>query len=236
LQTSEHDSNCLDVVPELPVLDLPGAQKWFQDTLGFRTAWVWEDSFVAVSSGEVQLYLRKTDSPAAGMRCYLHVKDADRLYDRCKQHGARIVDELESKPWGAREFAVEAPGGHLLRIGHGEKRVDEISQFAVGIMTQFKVDFDSLDWQSPVPGARIKSYRDGSKQLRLVEFDAEFVEPHWCEKGHVGLVLAGTLEIDFRGRVVSYPEGSGIFIPPGPSSAHKARAATPVVRLVLVED
>ena len=103
-------------------------------------------------------------------------------------------------------------------------------------MPPFKIDFDSLDWQSSLPGARSKVYRDGPKQLRLVEFTADFIEPHWCERGHVGLVLSGALEIDFRGEVISYPEGSGIFVPSGPSSAHKARSLTPVVRLVLVED
>jgi quercetin dioxygenase-like cupin family protein len=100
----------------------------------------------------------------------------------------------------------------------------------------FRVDFDALEWQSLLPGARAKVHRDGAKQLRLVEFTPEFVEPHWCEKGHVGFVLSGTLEIDFRGEVVTYPEGSGIFIPSGSSNAHKARSVTPVVRLVLVED
>jgi len=103
-------------------------------------------------------------------------------------------------------------------------------------MLSFKVEFDALPWQSSLPGARFKVHRDGAKQLRLVEFTSEFVEPDWCEKGHVGFVLSGGLEIDFRGHVVSYPEGSGIFIPPGHSSAHKARAVTPVARLVLVED
>ncbi len=103
-------------------------------------------------------------------------------------------------------------------------------------MPLFKVDFDSIEWHSPLPGARSKSHHEGSKQIRLVEFTSEFREPDWCEKGHVGLVLAGELEVDFRDRVVSYPEGSGIFIPAGPSSAHKARSVTPVVRLVLVED
>jgi len=103
-------------------------------------------------------------------------------------------------------------------------------------MLPFKVDFDSLSWESSLLGARSKAYRDGSKQLRLVEFTSAFVEPQWCEKGHVGLVVSGVLEIDFRGRVISYPEGSGIFIPAGPSSAHKARSVTSVTRLVLVED
>jgi quercetin dioxygenase-like cupin family protein len=100
----------------------------------------------------------------------------------------------------------------------------------------FKVDFEALEWQHLLPGARAKVHRDGSKQLRLVEFTAEFVEPDWCEKGHIGFVLSGTLEIDFRDQVILYPDGSGILIPPGPLSAHKARSVTPVVRLLLVED
>jgi len=103
-------------------------------------------------------------------------------------------------------------------------------------MLSFKVDFDALPWQSSLPGARSKVHRDGAKQLRLVEFTSEFVEPDWCEKGHVGLVVSGTLEIDFRGRAISYPEGAGIFIPPGPAGAYKARSVTAVTRLVLVED
>ena len=103
-------------------------------------------------------------------------------------------------------------------------------------MVAFRVDFDALEWQQLLPGARAKVHRAGSKQLRLVEFTSEFVEPHWCEKGHIGLVVSGILEIDFRGQIVRYPEGSGIFIPPGSESCHKARSVTPVVRLVLVED
>jgi hypothetical protein len=60
-------------------------------------------------------------------------------------------------------------------------------------MPSFKVDFDALDWQSPLPGARFKIHRGGSRQIRLVEFTSEFVEPHWCEKDHVGMVPSGAL-------------------------------------------
>lgn len=98
------------------------------------------------------------------------------------------------------------------------------------------VDFDSLEWQSPLPGARFKVARAGGKQIRLVEFTSEFVEPDWCEKGHAGCVLSGTLVIDFRGRSVVFPAGSGILIPGGGESGHKARAAVGVARLLLVED
>lgn len=99
-----------------------------------------------------------------------------------------------------------------------------------------RVEFDRLEWQSPLPGARFKAHRDHGRQLRMVEFTAEFVEPVWCEKGHVGVVLEGELEIDFHGERVRYRPGDGIFIPAGPDTGHKARSITPVVRLILVED
>jgi quercetin dioxygenase-like cupin family protein len=103
-------------------------------------------------------------------------------------------------------------------------------------MQPFKIDFDALEWQSPLPGAHFKVYRVGGKQIRLVEFTSDFVEPQWCEKGHIGLVLAGILEVDFQGHVITYQQGEGLFIPAGNQGAHKARARTPVVRLFLVED
>lgn len=103
-------------------------------------------------------------------------------------------------------------------------------------MEAYKVLFESLEWQAAMPGARFKVFGDGRKQMRLLEFTSEFVEPHWCEKGHIGCVLEGELEVDFRGRIVRYAEGSGIFIPAGPASGHKARSVTPAVRLFLVED
>jgi quercetin dioxygenase-like cupin family protein len=101
---------------------------------------------------------------------------------------------------------------------------------------RFKVDFDTLDWESPLPGARFKVYRTSGKQIRLVEFTSAFVEPDWCERAHVGLVLEGALEVDFHGDLVTYETGEGLFIPAGSKGGHKARSLTPVVRLVLVED
>lgn len=103
-------------------------------------------------------------------------------------------------------------------------------------MDPYKILFDQIEWQSSQPGARFKVARDGAKQMRLVEFTPEFIESEWCEKGHVGFVLSGELEIDFSGRVVRFPEGSALLIPAGKPHAHKARVLTPVVRLFLVED
>ncbi len=103
-------------------------------------------------------------------------------------------------------------------------------------MEQYRVLFDSLEWQSPIRGARFKAFRSGTKLFRLAEFTSEFVESDWCEKGHIGFVIQGELEIDFHGHLVRYPKGSGIFIPSGSASGHKGRSITTTVLLFLVED
>jgi len=102
--------------------------------------------------------------------------------------------------------------------------------------SNYKVLFDELEWQSSMLGARSKVFQSGTKQLRLVEFTSQFAEPDWCEKGHFGFVIQGELEINFRGHLVRYSEGVGIFIPAGSTSAHKARSITTTVTLFLVED
>jgi quercetin dioxygenase-like cupin family protein len=103
-------------------------------------------------------------------------------------------------------------------------------------MNPFKVDFDSMEWRSIRPGARYKLFQEGSRQLRLVEFTSGDVAPEWCSQGHIGFVLSGALDIDIGGRVVSFAEGDGIFIPSGQSSAHRATSITPGTRLVMVEE
>ncbi|MHB8867969.1 MAG: hypothetical protein ACYC6T_17270 [Thermoleophilia bacterium] len=103
-------------------------------------------------------------------------------------------------------------------------------------MQRFRVNFDEIEWEAPLPGVRFKAHRSGERQIRLTECTPEFVEPQWCEKSHYGLVLDGTLEVDFCGDLVRYDEGEGIFIPGGPESRHKIRALTPLLTLILVED
>ncbi|MEW6561837.1 MAG: cupin domain-containing protein [Pseudomonadota bacterium] len=103
-------------------------------------------------------------------------------------------------------------------------------------MEPYRILFDDLEWQNGIPGARFKVHRELGKQLRLLELTGAFVEPDWCEKGHVGVVLSGELEIDFRGRCVQYPAGAALVIPAGVQHGHKARSVTPTVRLFLVEE
>ncbi len=103
-------------------------------------------------------------------------------------------------------------------------------------MDQYKIDFKSMPYQTPVTGVKSKAYEQRGRKLRLVEFAKEFVEPDWCTKGHIGYVLQGQMEIDFDGKVIQFGPGDGVFIPAGEKHKHKAKILTKMVKIILVED
>ena len=103
-------------------------------------------------------------------------------------------------------------------------------------MEQYKIDFESMEWKTPTDGVKFKAYEQGGRKLRLVEFSKEFVEPDWCTKAHIGLILEGQMEIDFDGEKEVFGPGNGIFIPAGEKHKHKGRVLTDKVKAILVED
>ncbi|MGD8344365.1 MAG: cupin domain-containing protein [Desulfobacterales bacterium] len=100
---------------------------------------------------------------------------------------------------------------------------------------EYKIDFTPISWVKPLHGARFKAYKQYGRQLRLVEFTKEFIEPDWCMKGHIGYVLEGQMEINFDGTKVIFDAGDGIFIPAGADHKHMDKVLTDKVKLILVE-
>lgn len=103
-------------------------------------------------------------------------------------------------------------------------------------MSPFKIGFEKMDWEQVRPDVRQKVYREGSRQIRLVEFDTSDGAEHWCESGHIGYVLKGALRISFDGDVISFKAGDGLFIPPGAENKHRSVEISPGTQLLMVED
>ncbi len=103
-------------------------------------------------------------------------------------------------------------------------------------MDALRVDFEGLEWQAFAPGGRHKLAERAGKRIRLAEFSDAFLESDWCERGHVGYVLEGKLEIAFEGRTERFGRGDGFVIRGNGAEKHKARSLGPVARLLLVED
>ncbi len=99
----------------------------------------------------------------------------------------------------------------------------------------YKIDFESLPWETPIQGLRHRAIEQDGKLLRLAEFTRD-MEPHWCEKGHWGYIIEGRMEISFENEAHIYNSGDGVFIPPGGKHKHKAKILTDIVRAVFVEE
>jgi len=101
-------------------------------------------------------------------------------------------------------------------------------------VSQYKIDFTKIEWESPIPGVRHKVVTVGDVKLRLVEYSPEMA-PHWCTVGHFGQILAGTLEIEFNDVTCLFGPGDGVMIPSGEEHRHKARVLSGIAQAIFVE-
>ncbi|MBK7949937.1 MAG: VOC family protein [Deltaproteobacteria bacterium] len=108
----------LFATPELPVADVRATQAYYRDVLGFRIAWVYEESYGAVYNGKTELFLRRESGPIERCCVFVRVANADRVLSTYRERGVKIVAEIASQPWGMREFTIEENNGHRFRIGH----------------------------------------------------------------------------------------------------------------------
>lgn len=91
--------------------------------------------------------------------------------------------------------------------------------------------FRTIDWSrvdpTTHPGApgvaTWRTVQAGAVRVRMVEYSARYVADHWCEKGHVVLVVDGELVTDLRdGRSVTLRAGESYVVADG-DGAHRSR-------------
>ncbi len=99
--------------PELPVEDVERAQQHYRDALGFEIGWLTPDGDLgAVSREPIAIFFRKRTRPFEPVVHWIFAADIDATYDEMRARGARIVEPLEKKPWGLRQFTVEDLDGN----------------------------------------------------------------------------------------------------------------------------
>jgi quercetin dioxygenase-like cupin family protein len=98
----------------------------------------------------------------------------------------------------------------------------------------YKINFDQIEWESPIAGVRHKYIDQVGHRIRLVEYSNE-MPPHWCEKGHCGYLLRGKMEIEYSDTKIIYNPGDGIFIPDGPEHKHKGKVLSEQALVFFIE-
>jgi uncharacterized glyoxalase superfamily protein PhnB len=100
-------------VPELPVADVERAQRYYRDVLGFAVGWLYPGKEIgSVSRGHVAIFFRRRQGLFEPAVHWVFAQDIDATYEELRSSGAKIVEPLETKPWGLRQFTVEDLDGN----------------------------------------------------------------------------------------------------------------------------
>lgn len=95
------------------------------------------------------------------------------------------------------------------------------------------IPFATVDWatveRTEHPGetgvATWRTRQFGDIRVRMVEYSPGYLADHWCQKGHVLLVLSGELETELAdGRVFKMSPGVSYQVADG-AEAHRSRTS-----------
>ena len=104
----------------LPVSHLAAAIEFYVTKLGFRLGFLWGEPafFAGISLGEVEIFLKEdTPAPNAGAVVFM-VGDADALYEFHRANGVEVMEEIDDREYGIRDYAVKDLYGYRLVFGH----------------------------------------------------------------------------------------------------------------------
>lgn len=107
-------------VPELPVRDVECAQQYYKNILGFELGWLYPGHEIgSVSRNDMgPIFFRKKTPPFEAAVHWVYAEDIEASYEQLKSSGANIVDPLQIKPWGLRQFTVQDLDGNLFHFHH----------------------------------------------------------------------------------------------------------------------
>ena len=107
------------VTPILRVESLDTSRRYYIEKLGFALDWDVE-GMISVSRDNQSIMLCEGEQGQPGTWLWIGVDDSDAMFSELKAKGAHIRSPPKDFYW-AREFAIEDPDGHVLRIGSEPK-------------------------------------------------------------------------------------------------------------------
>ena len=116
--------------PMIYTADIEESIKFYRDVLGFEVEEYYPDNenptWVCIRIGNDRFGIGKTFSDiqhklhprgvdGSGVQFYIRVEDVDRLYVEFRNE-LEIIDDIENKSWGDREFTFKDPNGYTIEI------------------------------------------------------------------------------------------------------------------------
>jgi uncharacterized glyoxalase superfamily protein PhnB len=113
----------LGVAPVFQVRDVAAAAEYYRDKLSFEIRLLMGEPpvYATTARGEAAIHFSKAEQPVQRSSTvgdiYVFVSDVDGLYEELTAHDVKVVAELETYPYGMREFAIEDLNGYRLCFG-----------------------------------------------------------------------------------------------------------------------
>ena len=105
------------LLPELPLSDVPAGVAYYQKILGFKINYAQDDVGVMYRDDVTLLLILRTEQHKGIGSCYAYIRDADTLHAELLARGANVQGEPISQPWGLRDFRVLDLEGNRITFG-----------------------------------------------------------------------------------------------------------------------
>jgi catechol 2,3-dioxygenase-like lactoylglutathione lyase family enzyme len=103
----------------LQVEDIHAAVEFYTTRLGFTLGFLWGDppTFAGVNLGDARLFLAEGTPNPRGFSVQFVVGDADELYAFQRASGVEVVEALDDRNYGLRDYAIRDLHGYVLSFG-----------------------------------------------------------------------------------------------------------------------
>ncbi len=115
--------------PFIPVKNLKQTLEFYRDRLGFYGEWTWNELDGGIERDEMQLmfseepiFFESLMNKDFQSTLLWFVDNVNDIYEEYKSRKIPIMNELEDKPWGTREFIISDPNGYIIRVMEGIKK------------------------------------------------------------------------------------------------------------------
>jgi uncharacterized glyoxalase superfamily protein PhnB len=106
------------IAPELPVGNLPDALAYYTRQLGFEVKMKMPSGdYAIVERDGVSIHLFEDKiGVCTAAAVHIFTPDLEELFRELEERGARMVQKIERKPWGARDFRLRDTFGNELKF------------------------------------------------------------------------------------------------------------------------
>ena len=106
-----------EILPELPLADVPAGVAYYRDVLGFGVNYAQDDFGVMYRDDVTLLLILRSERHQGIGSCYVYVRDADALHAELVARRANVQGAPVSQPWGLRDFQVLDLEGNRITFG-----------------------------------------------------------------------------------------------------------------------